>query len=176
MTEDFKVVFPEGTTTENNGGLDSMKDFVDVIKKVRDNGTNMEIMSKSLPDIASDYKDNNLVKAFPKVFPYGYGGPHDDRYMSNGSLSKSWKLQDYLEHISMLSKPSIHEGLFSLVVYNIYTKQTLVNNAVYRSRDDMNLTENFANLKAKDVIEAAENRDLGLSAEFKNRSKIHQID
>merc|ERR1711884_221594 len=56
LTEDFKVVFPEGTTTENNGGLDSMKDFVDVIKKVRDNGTNMEIMSKSLPDIAPDYK------------------------------------------------------------------------------------------------------------------------
>ena len=175
LTEDFKVVFPEGTTTENNGGLDSMKDFVDVIKKVRDNGTNMEIMSKSLPDIAPDYKDNNLVKAFPKVFPYGYGGPHDDRYMPNASLSKSWKLQDYLEHISMLSKPSIHEGLFSLVVYNIYTKQTLVKNAVYRSRDDMNLTENFANLKAKDVIEAAENRDLGLSAEFKTEVRFMRL-
>ena len=36
----------------------------------------------------------------------------------------------------------------------------------------MNLTEKFVNLKAKDVIEAAENRDLGLSAEFKTEVRF----
>ena len=39
----------------------------------------------------------------------------------------------------------------------------------------MNLTENFANLKAKDVIEAAENRDLGLSAEFKTEVRFMRL-
>ena len=39
----------------------------------------------------------------------------------------------------------------------------------------MSLTETFAILKAKDVIEAAENRDLGLSAEFKTEVRFMRL-
>lgn len=39
----------------------------------------------------------------------------------------------------------------------------------------MNLTETFANLKVKDVIEAAKNTDLGLSAEFKTEVRFMRL-
>ena len=61
------------------------------------------------------------------------------------------------------------------MIYNIYTKQTLVKNTVYRSKDEINLTEDFANFKAKDVIEAAEDRDLGLSDNFKTEVRFMNL-
>ena len=120
LTEDFKVVFPEGHTTEHNSGMDSIDSFLKLVHKLQSTGKSLEILSRSLDEVVPDYKDNNLLKAFPKIFPYGIGGPEDDRFDSKGMLSCNWDLEDYLDHVSKLSKPSIHESLFSLVIFNIY--------------------------------------------------------
>ena len=100
-----------------------------------------------MDEIVPDYKDNNLLKAFPKIFPYGIGGPEDNRLDSKGMLSSDWDLENYLDHVSKLSKSSIHESLFSLVIFNIYIKQKMVRQAFLQSRRDYNLISQFSNLK-----------------------------
>ena len=48
-----------------------------VVDEVGEAGRNMEILSKSLDEIVPDYKDDIILKALPKVYPYGFGGPND---------------------------------------------------------------------------------------------------
>ena len=44
LTEDFKVVFPEGDMSEQNCGLESIELFMEVVDKVCESGKNMEII------------------------------------------------------------------------------------------------------------------------------------
>ena len=96
---------------------------MEVVDEVRESGRNMEILSRSLDEIVPDYKDDNILKALPKAYPYGFGGPNDTCYDSKGCISYQWSLEDYLENVSILSKPSIQESLFSLVIFNVFIKQ-----------------------------------------------------
>ena len=86
LTEDFKVVFPEGHTSEHNSGMGSIESFISLVHKLQSTNQNLEILSRSLDEIVPDYKDNNLLKTFPKIFPYGIGGPEDNRLDSKGML------------------------------------------------------------------------------------------
>ena len=59
--------------SEQNCGLESIKSFIEVVDKVCETGRNMEIFSRSLDEIVPDYKDDNILKALPQVYPYGFG-------------------------------------------------------------------------------------------------------
>lgn len=66
------------------------------------------------------------MKAFPKVFPYGYGGPQDCRFsMDSGEIKDETgrvDLEQYIEHIANLSNPVVHKSLFTLVMFNVHMK------------------------------------------------------
>ena len=96
---------------------------MEMVDRVHKTGRNMEIFSRSLDEIVPDYKDDNILKALPKVYPYGFGGPNDTRYDSKGCISYQWSLEDYLENVFILSKPSIQEYLFSLVIFNVLSSK-----------------------------------------------------
>ena len=135
LTEDFKVVFPEGHTSEHNSGMGSIEPFISLVHKLQSTNQNLEILSRSLDEIVPDYKDNNLLKAFPKIFPYGIGGPEDNRLDSKGMLSSNWDLENYLDHVSKLSKSSVHESLFSLVIFNIYINKKWYVKPFYKAEE-----------------------------------------
>ena len=119
--------------SEQNCGLESIKSFIEVVDKVCETGRNMEIFSRSLDEIVPDYKDDNILKALPQVYPYGFGWPNDMRYDSKGCISYQWSLEDYLVNVSILSKPSIQESLFSLVIFNVFINQKMVKMLSFRS-------------------------------------------
>ena len=87
LIEDSKSVFPQRDMSEQNCGLESIKSFMEVVDKVCESGINMGIISRSLDEIVPDYKDDNILKALPKVYPYGFGGKNDTRYDSKGCIS-----------------------------------------------------------------------------------------
>ena len=62
----YKVVFPDGMISQETGGHGSMEAFKNIVKKCKHLGGNaITILSESLDEVAPDYKDDNLVKAFP---------------------------------------------------------------------------------------------------------------
>lgn len=66
------------------------------MQKLKSTGKNLEILSRSLDEVVPDYKGNNLLKVFPKIFPFGLGGSQDTRYDIEGNLSYQWQFEDYL--------------------------------------------------------------------------------
>ena len=66
----------------------------------------------------------NLMKAFPKQFPYGFG--HHPSF--NFRSSKN----GYLKHLVSLSIPSFHEANFILVIHNMFEKSRALSSALWQ--------------------------------------------
>jgi hypothetical protein len=152
--DEFRVVFPDGVMNQQNGGQETVAEFKKVIQELQAEGSNIQVFSRSLNEVAPDYKDDNLVMAFPKIFPYGYGGPQDIRYGNekNGAIKEetgSIDLEKYIEHVSSLSNPVFHEPLFCLVMFNIHMKQRMVRTAMWKGRRDKELLSAIANMNGE---------------------------
>ena len=65
----YKVVFPDRMISQETGGHGSMEAFKSVIRRCKHlDGNTITILSESLDEVAPDNKDDNLVKAFQKIF------------------------------------------------------------------------------------------------------------
>lgn len=86
--EEFKVVFPDGTV--QTGGCSDGVEFDKVVAEIRSKCANSIPFPTSRPSqkILRDYEDENLMRAFPKQFPYGFGYHEDFNVKSsqNGYL------------------------------------------------------------------------------------------
>ena len=122
-TETFQVFFPDGSNVTSRGGQDSMDEFRELVKDKTKNGYDMEFRADLDKESCSDFKDNNLVNACVLQFPYGRGGMHEVRLLSDGSRTTKTKLNLYLSHLSLLSGKVYHKSLFVLTLYNISMKQ-----------------------------------------------------
>ena len=124
--EQITVVFPDGTVT--TGGLNDGKDFEQAIADMRSNapaGITPYVTSRPSQDPLRDYEDDNLMKAFPLQFPFGYGLP---REVIRAKIS----LTSTLAHLLYLSRPSFHESCFVLVVHNMYERGKALTGAIWR--------------------------------------------
>ena len=102
LKEELRVVFPDGTI--HTGGCADQEAFEKVIADLRTQcgDTIPYLISRPSAKILKDYEDMNLMKAFPKQFPYGFG--HHPCF--NFRSSKN----GYLKHLDSLSIPLFHEA------------------------------------------------------------------
>ena len=134
-TESFKVFFPDGHVSSLTGGQKNLDVFQNLVKKAKENGLNIDFQCDLGKQAAADFKDNNLVNACLLQFPYGRGGMHEMRKRGDGSLTNKMPIEDYVEHLSKVLQPHFHHELFSLILYNISMKQSMVKSAGYKARD-----------------------------------------
>ena len=73
VKEEINVVFPDNTI--QTGGCFDKEAFERVLASIRSkNGASIPYLtSRPSGRILKDNKDMNLMKAFPKQFPYGFG-------------------------------------------------------------------------------------------------------
>ena len=126
LREEIKVVFPDGTI--KTGGCFDKEVFERVLADIRSkNGASIPYLtSRPSAKVLKDYEGTNLMKAFPKQFPYGYGY-HPDfniRYSQNG----------FLKHLLSLSIPSFHEANFVLVIHNMFEKSRALTGSLWQVR------------------------------------------
>ena len=157
IIESFRVVFPDGYLNDRSGGNKKVSEFKELIRELEGNGHDISVFSRSLSQVCPDYSGNFLTAAFPKVFPYGLGGSDDERFDKDGILDNDVvNLGDYIKHVSQLSHNSVQEPLFSLVMFNINVKQSMVRNAGWISRRNIDLTSAVSELNGTDVVHAVE--------------------
>lgn len=174
LTEDFRVVFPDGVMDERTGGFETAEEFVSLLDRVRKAGVEAELVSKTLLESVYDDKNNNITKAFPKCFPIGVGGPQDRRLNKGGKVA-TIDIQDYLEHLSYTSNKVFHEPTICLVMFNMYAKQSLLRTACYRSRDDVKLTKQLSDVKMDELLRAADAKTHGLSSEHRHAMHLLKV-
>lgn len=157
-TESFQVFFPDGTMAPLTGGQESLQQFQELVQAASQHGYDLEFRSSLMRDAVTDFKDNNLVNACLLQFPYGRGGMHEQRMKSNGSFTCETDITEYVEHLSRLSQPYFHYELFTLMLYNLMMKQTMVRTAGYRVRNKAAAHTLAEEITADDVTEAIQSR------------------
>ncbi|CAB9528286.1 expressed unknown protein [Seminavis robusta] len=122
IKEEMKVIFPDATI--RTAGCADASEFDRAIAEIRSKcaGALPYLTSRPSSKLLRDYEDENLMRAFPLQFPYGFSF-HDDfniKASQNG----------YLSHLISLSIPSMHEACFVLVVHNMFERCKALNGAL----------------------------------------------
>ena len=121
LTENMSMVFPDITLDETTGGFKNTDDFKEVISEINKGNTAVTLTSHASRYIYAS-TDDNFIKAFPKQFPYGIGGPAQKRYNKQGELIEV-DFIEYIQHVNNLSNANFHTQMFSILSWNIVKKQ-----------------------------------------------------
>jgi hypothetical protein len=144
--------------TAVSGGQENLQAFNDLVKQVSASGYDIGFRSNLIKEAVSDFKDNNLVNACLLQFPYGRGGMHELCVQGNGNYSTNTDIQEYIEHLSRLSQPQFHHELFTLILYNLSMKQSMVRMATWRVRNKCNAKMLAKELTIEDLSTAISSR------------------
>ena len=150
-SESFEVFFPDGSVSTLTGGQKDLDRFKDLVRAAKQSGFDLELRNELLKEAVHDFRDNNLVNACLLQFPYGRGGLHETRLKADGSRTSSTDVQEYVEHLSMVSQPHFHHELFSLILYNMFMKQEMVKSAGWRVRRNATADAMAEDLTEEDV-------------------------
>lgn len=123
-TVEMKVVFPDSTV--KTGGCECGPEFDQALAEIRAKcaGATPFLTSRPSQRILRDYEDDNLMRAFPLQFPYGYGHSQE----LNHKVSET----GFLRHLLNLSIPSFHEAPFVLTAHNMWERSRALTGAVWR--------------------------------------------
>ena len=153
---DFQFVFPDiNRMSETNGGFDTPHEFTkSVLQDVR-LADQVKMIARSTSTAVCEYAGNELPKAFPLQFPYGYGAKQ-----SNCTQSK------YLQYLINIAEPNKHRGSFLLLLHSLYEKERAVSRSSLKCKANLggvSVPEAFSGVELKEVeemLEALEKGDL----------------
>lgn len=150
----FHVYYPDDSIDKGTGGQISIEDLQNIVHESNINHNDIACRFNLLKESVKDYKDNNLVNACLLQFPYGCGGMHEKRRTTKESITETIDIQEYVEYLSYISLPHFHEGLFSLILYNMITVQSMVRTARWQLRNKIGADMLATELTYDDVEEA----------------------
>ena len=155
---DFTVVFPDSTLDSQNGGYENVDQFKRTVGNVFDTSRFNAELKIPNSKFVRDFEDNNFVKAFPRHFPYGLGGPEEKRYLSSDGSKGVIQREDYIHHITNLAHLRFHEALFILVNFNILQRQRMLNNVQWRLKSNKEACDRISEMNPDDLIKEIEHR------------------
>ena len=156
-TDSFQVFYPDGTVSLLTGGQQNVNEFQEVVEKATKQGFRIECKVSVISEAVDDYKGDNLVNACLLQFPYGRGGLNEFRLNKEGEITSINDIEQFTKYISMVSLPQFHAELFTLQIYNMQTKYTMVQSAGWRIRHKLCAQLLAQNLTAQDIYDAIEN-------------------
>jgi hypothetical protein len=134
-SETFTVYFPDGSMNTTTGGQSNIGELQDLIQQASKNQHDVAYRCNLLKEAVPDYKDNNFVKSCLLQFPYCRGGIHEERLNEQDKKITTLESEEYADHLSMISQKHFHQGLFTLIVFNLMMKQRMLKTAFFKVRD-----------------------------------------
>jgi PIF1-like helicase/Helitron helicase-like domain at N-terminus len=141
IQEEIKVVFPDGSV--KMAGCSDGAEFDKALAEIRTKCADSVPFLTSRPSkkILKDYEDENLMRAFPMQFPYGYGYHIDFNFQASQN--------GYLKHLLSLSIPAFHEADIILVIHNMFERSRALSGSVWRvmgGKEKCDVTEEELNI------------------------------
>ena len=137
LTEQMSMVFPDESLDETTGGFESAEEFKKIIAEINKGNTAATLTTRASRYVYANF-ESNFVKAFPRQFPYGLGGPSQMRINSEDEITKV-DFVKYIQHINNLSNLNFHTQLFCVLTWNILKKQEMIHRACLRIKPDVAL-------------------------------------
>ena len=151
LTEQMSMVFPDETLDETTGGFSSPDEFKKLISDINRGNTTATLTSRASTFVYANSR-SNFVKAFPRQFPFGLGGPNQMRLDSNGEVAKVNFVQ-YVQHINNLSNLNFHTQFFSLLSWNILEKHEMVHRACLRVKANAQLQRKIVDADCNELVD-----------------------
>jgi hypothetical protein len=150
------VYFPDSTeVTPETGGMGNSQAFTLEYMRTHLNGTSDSTMtSRPTTEYANDRNEFFLVDSFPLQFPYGKGGPKDERPTSITSV-------ECYQYYLRVANRNFMRSDFILVLHSLYEKQKAMTSASIRMAakdDDVALASRLAVLNPDKLAEEAKRR------------------
>jgi len=149
LTEEMSMVFPDETLDETTGGFQSTDKFKEVISEINKGNTTATLTSRASTYVYANC-DDNFVKAFPRQYPYGIGGPNQMRLSSDDELRKI-DFTTYVQHVNNLSNRNFHTQQFSILTWNMLEKREMVNRACLRIKPDTVLQQKISEAQTNEM-------------------------
>jgi hypothetical protein len=169
LRQEITVVFPDATLNPVTAGYETVLEYKKVIDSLESCLFRAEI---NIPEskYVRDFESSNFVLAFPRHFPYGYGGHEELRVLQrDGSLGRVLK-DKYISHLTNLSNLHFHEPLFILVCFNFYHRQKMVDSTCWRVRSKQGRSQRISDLTPDKVQNEIRIRNLG---HFRTNDESH---
>ena len=125
-TVTFAAYFPDGSMRPVFGGQASIRDFKSMVERAHTNMADIHFQCDLIRESVRDYRDDNFARACLQQMPYGLGGMEEVRYDSDGKLTSSINLRQYVRHLLKISMPRFHHPLFVLLLQSICQCQTML--------------------------------------------------
>ena len=175
-TESYRVYFPDGTLDEETAGHGCMERFKEALHYLKIHGYNVEYQCKFGKEAVSDFEDNNLVNSCLLQFPYGRGGLHENRLNKKGNMVSWVNADDYIAHLSRLSKVECQAESFVLIMYNMFMRRLMLRSAGWKMRNKLNASQIATELTKDDLHKAIRNRKRNFKIKTAGGLFIHTVD
>ena len=139
LKEEIQVVFPDGTI--HTAGCTDKANFEKTLADLRATYPEATPYLTSRPSraVLREYENMNLMRAFPKQFPFGYG--------YHSLFNHECSANGFLQHLQYLSIPSFHEATFVLVIHNMFERSKALTSSMWqvRGREKCDVSEQDLN-------------------------------
>jgi hypothetical protein len=159
-TELFQAYYPDGATTETEGGFETAEEFRNCVIELKQRGFDVEFTC-NLEKKFLLRGDDGLLDSLLLQFPRRRGGTEESRIMTNGQRKAIHDLPEFLQHLSRLSQPVFQKPLFQLIAYNYISKQSIMRTARFFVRGEMTASAIAAEWPIDDLQRAIEGRRTG---------------
>lgn len=145
---EIHAVFPDGNEpTDSNGGCKNKESFRDVTVErmlAAQGDKEITLFARPTTTFLRDYEGQNMLKAFPHLFPYGIGGNDKDGEPRTGV--------GYVKYLSTLSDKRFHRPEVSLVLFNTIARKRMVRNSYLKCPDGV--AESFSSISIEQMENA----------------------
>eukprot|EP00978_Attheya_sp_CCMP212_P018749 scaffold51806_cov62-Attheya_sp.AAC.1 len=150
------VYFPDGNeVAPETGGLGNSQAFtVEYLRRTMLGSTASTMTSRPTTEFANDQSYSFLVDSFPLQFPYGVGGPKEERDTPVPYL-------DCLAYYLRVANKHFMRCDFILIIHSLWEKEKAMRTASMRcgsKQDDISLASCIAELDPTKLAEAAQRR------------------
>jgi AAA domain/Helitron helicase-like domain at N-terminus len=157
--ESFEVFYPDGSSNCTESAL--KESFTNLLANAQKKGYAVAMRKNLVPaSRVSEFHESNLINSCLLQFPYGIGGYRAKRF-NGDSCTGIMDAREYAKHLSFISQPHFHHGLFQLRLYNFKCKQDMFLSASYCVRGNLGAESLLAKLSVNDLEKSIDGRIRG---------------
>jgi hypothetical protein len=158
-TEVFQCFYPDDATNEYSGGFDEPGAFRNYVESMQSKGYSVEFRVNLKREFVNNDNHEQLVCGNLLQFPYGRGGPSENREVVDKSIKRVY-LEKYIKHLSQKSDVVFQSPMIQLLMYSQISKVRLLEYSRLQVRgtvDASRIAESFSPGELDRTIESRRN-------------------
>jgi hypothetical protein len=124
-TEVFQCFYPDDATNEYSGGFDEPGAFRNYVESMQSKGYSVEFRVNLKREFVNKDNHEQLVCGNLLQFPYGRGGPSENREVADKSIKRVY-FKKYIKHLSQKSDVVFQSPMIQLLMYSQISKVRLL--------------------------------------------------